>query len=124
MSLSERPFGTSAVGNLFAAKRTYAASHLTEFRGMLEAQQHAGCIATDEMLCRHLEANVSCKGLEVHDVSLTAASDMLAATLKWRSEYGADKLTSCADCDENPFAHCFFDVGREYRSLPVLHLAL
>ena len=118
---TQEPFGSSAIGHLFARKREYAASRLADFRSHLEATESTGRGCADEMLCRFLESHVSVKGTEIKGVSLRAAGDSLAATVRWRADFGADTLRSCACCDADPFAHCFFSVGLDRRGWEVAY---
>ena len=115
------PFGDSAVGRLFANKRAYAKTRLGDFRAHLEATDNAGRHCPDEMLCRFVESHITVKGSEVRDVNIKAASEAIAATVRWRAEFGASELRSCECCDKDPFAHCLFSIGTDRRGWEVAY---
>ena len=117
-----QPFGDSAIGRLFTAKRTYARSCLADFKAHLEATDQAAASCPDEMLVRFIESHVPIKGMEVREeVNFTAAANSLAATLRWRADFGASTLHTCAVCDVDPFAHCLFSIGVDRRGWEVAY---
>ena len=118
------PFSGSPIGKLFKEKREYAKTRLADLREHLDSMpNHPAHACADEMLCRHIESNTTVKGVPPlplsFSVSLKAAADGLAATMKWRKDYGADNIKSCKHCDVDPFAHCFFSIGRDRRGWEV-----
>lgn len=114
-----------AVAELFEAKREAARRQLPELRSQLEQSGSAAAWYTDETLIRFLENNVVVKNMEVRRVSIKHAAEQLGSTVKWRTDLCLDadppSYCSCETCDREPYAHCFFSVGRDKRGWEVTY---
>ena len=108
-------FGDSAVGRLFAAKRAFAKTKLADFRQHLEKSNNPGQHCTDEECCRFIEAGITVKSMEVRDANLKTSAEAIAATVRWRADFGVANLSTCECCDVDPFGHCLFSIGRDRR---------
>ena len=104
------------VRSILAARREKARSTLAELRRALDASGEAAAECEDEMLVRFLE---STGGDDVKQ-----ARKALAATLSWRCKQGLDVVPPprvCPHCAANPYAHCFFSIGRDRRGWEVVY---
>ena len=115
---------------IIAAKRAAARSKLDELRTLHRERcgEKDASLCTDETLLRFLETSVVHDNEHVKEVRVADAATALEKTLVWRAEQGLDvsppirETNCCEGCETNPYAHCFFSIGRDQRGWEVLYM--